>query len=111
MINPKYEIHQHQGMRVLKLVMEELDFEQVFLFDELKNRWLAPIKVLCEDTFQNAKRLGVAFVKIASSINDKDWFFDSRFVLDHGSDAEKEGMKNLLKVLNFKKRTGKLQRI
>lgn len=111
MINPKYDIKVHQGMRVLKLEMPELDFEQVFLFDEMKGRWLAPIKVLDEETFLNAKRLGVAFVKIASNINQKDWFFDSRFVLDHGNEKEKASMENLIRVLNFKRRAGKLKRV
>lgn len=111
MINPKYEIEQHRALKVLKLVSEDSGFEQVFLFDEVRKRWLAPAKVLTEEVFAKAKQLGVGFVKIASSIDDKDWFFDSRFVLDYGTDAEKEGMSNLIRLLNAKKRTGKLQRI
>jgi len=109
LINPRYDVQMNRRVKVLNLVMEKLDFEQSFLYDELQNRWLAPVKVLKEETFKRAKSLGVAFVRISKALDQKDWFFDSRFVLEHGSDSEKEEMKNLISILHDKKRKGELK--
>lgn len=111
LINPRYDIQMNRRVRVLNLIMDKLDFEQSFLFDETQNRWLAPVKVLKEETFQRAKSLGVAFVRISKALDQKDWFFDSRFVLELGTDEEKENMNNLITLLNEKKRKGQLKEI
>ena len=108
LIHPKYDVKVHQRIKVMRLVLDKLGVDQEFLYDEMQNRWLTPIKVLKEETFKRAKGLGVAFVKIHSSVNDKDWYFDSRFVMDHGSPEEKDAMHNLLQLLNEKKQNGRL---
>lgn len=107
-IHPKYDIRVNERIKVMKLVLDRLDIEEKFLFDGGLNRWLAPIKVLTEETFNVAKGLGVAFVRISPNVDEKEWYFDSRFVMDHGSAQEKDNMRNLINVLNEKKKKGQL---
>lgn len=111
MINPRYQIDLHQKMKFINFEMREYDFGQIFIYDELRNRWLAPIKILTEETFLLAKRVGVAVVKVACTFDKQEWFFDTQFVLDHGNQNEKANMLNLISILNLKKITGKLKRM